>query len=395
MKLRMTLPVLIIATTLEVILATNLVHVELPEAEYPGGVCNDGTRAGYFHDTDVSKQGKKVHVGLNGGALCDSKEACLDRCDRDHDGEVDNHLCTADNRTSINTNNIFFSPDQKNPLHDYWHVKVPYCTSDTWAGGRNPSEETNGYAFHGKTVFRNVMNHLSHHFNLFEATHFVLTGESAGGFGVGLNCDDVAEWLHSNNPNMDVKCIADSPDFIAPEVHGVDCPKREPGYQATLQDFWQREDDHSCWQWATNPENQIEDPADYCGILTTAIQHVHTPLFVLVPLLDSTISRGQSCFTPGTSATDDILAEEWREAMVAHIAQAVETHPGGRLGFWSPNCYHHVLGNIMENVYVSDINNPEISLNGLQAITNWMEDSGPYVMVDSPSKANVNCPHGK
>ena len=83
------------------------------------------------------------------------------------------------------------------------------------------------------------MNHLSHHFNLFEATHFVLTGESAGGFGVrkqinstifkfklnpskitfpsnnqtsqfktiknnqvGLNCDDVADWLHANNPNM-------------------------------------------------------------------------------------------------------------------------------------------------------------------------------------------------
>ena len=30
------------------------------------------------------------------------------------------------------------------------------------------------------------MNHLSHHFNLFEATHFVLTGESAGGYGVRL-----------------------------------------------------------------------------------------------------------------------------------------------------------------------------------------------------------------
>ena len=25
-----------------------------------------------------------------------------------------------------------------------------------------------------------------------------------------------------------------------PQVHGVDCPKREPGYQAALQDFWQR-----------------------------------------------------------------------------------------------------------------------------------------------------------
>ena len=95
------------------------------------------------------------------------------------------------------------------------------------------------------------MNHLSHHFNLFEATHFVLSGTSAGGFGVrltfddgggvltmsinsqptsmsesdievgwelmiimppgisrftqpqvGLNCDDVADWLHANNPEM-------------------------------------------------------------------------------------------------------------------------------------------------------------------------------------------------
>ena len=38
MKLRMILPALTIATTLEVILATTLVHIELPEAEYPGGV---------------------------------------------------------------------------------------------------------------------------------------------------------------------------------------------------------------------------------------------------------------------------------------------------------------------------------------------------------------------
>ena len=34
------------------------------------------------------------------------------------------------------------------------------------------------------TLIRNVMNHMSHHFNLFEATHFVLSGTSAGGFGV-------------------------------------------------------------------------------------------------------------------------------------------------------------------------------------------------------------------
>ena len=27
-----------------------------------------------------------------------------------------------------------FSDDAANPLRDYWHVIVPYCSSDTWAG---------------------------------------------------------------------------------------------------------------------------------------------------------------------------------------------------------------------------------------------------------------------
>ena len=38
------------------------------------------------------------------------------------------------------------------------HVRVPYCTSDTWAGRRDPSEATNGFSFHGKTVFRFLTN---------------------------------------------------------------------------------------------------------------------------------------------------------------------------------------------------------------------------------------------
>ena len=64
---------------------------------------------------------------------------------------------------------------------------------------------------------------------------------------------------------------------------------------------------------ATDPVNEIDDPSLYCGILTTSIQvrerihenfnisiiigfqHVRTPLFVLVSLLDSTISRYVHC----------------------------------------------------------------------------------------------------
>ena len=28
---------------------------ELPSQTYPDAICNDGTRAGYYHDTDLSK----------------------------------------------------------------------------------------------------------------------------------------------------------------------------------------------------------------------------------------------------------------------------------------------------------------------------------------------------
>ena len=83
-----------------------------------------------------------------------------------------------------------YSNRSDNPLADYWHVVVPYCSSDTWAGtGR--SLET-GYYFHGKHVFRSltlartcsyshcrdVLNSLSHHYDLFSASDFILSGQS-------------------------------------------------------------------------------------------------------------------------------------------------------------------------------------------------------------------------
>ena len=62
--------------------AVDLELFELPSHTYPDALCNDGTRAGYFHDTDLTKL-DKVHVHLNGGNLCDGDEACVERCDQD------------------------------------------------------------------------------------------------------------------------------------------------------------------------------------------------------------------------------------------------------------------------------------------------------------------------
>ena len=76
--------------------ATRFELFQLPEnaQPHPQPVCNDGSQAGFYHDTDYSKLGK-VHVHLEGGNLCENDEVCQERCDRDGDGQVDNRLCTA------------------------------------------------------------------------------------------------------------------------------------------------------------------------------------------------------------------------------------------------------------------------------------------------------------
>merc|ERR1712141_211677 len=183
--------------------SANLEWFELPSHTYPDSLCNDGTHAGYYHDTNFTKL-KKVHVHLNGGNLCDSDETCLARCDQNHDGVVDNHLCTASTVPAVHKNNGLFSDSQENPLQDFWHVMVPYCSSDTW-GGTGYSEGA-GYFHHGKHIFRDVMDSLADRFNIFEASEVVLSGSSAGAFGVALNCDDMADYLHQANPDIKIRC---------------------------------------------------------------------------------------------------------------------------------------------------------------------------------------------
>ena len=86
----MLLNFIFISMSLSLAKAVTLELFELPEHSYPNPepYCNDGTQAGYYHDTDLSKL-SKIHVHLQGGAMCESDEDCVKRCDKDGDGVVD------------------------------------------------------------------------------------------------------------------------------------------------------------------------------------------------------------------------------------------------------------------------------------------------------------------
>ena len=93
---------------------------------------------------------------------------------------------------------------------------VHYCSSDLYTGTREASEETGNYIFHGRYIVQAVVDDIiiiiiiiigryivqavvediiMHAPNLENLKQLVLMGESAGAYGVGFNCDLVADRL--------------------------------------------------------------------------------------------------------------------------------------------------------------------------------------------------------
>ena len=104
-----------------------------------------------------------------------------------------------------------------NDVHHYLQVYVPYCTSDVYTGRRDAVEESGGYTFHGKyvleAVIEDLLTQVRHSLKKLIRFHcqvvgesllgqFVLMGMSAGAFGVGNNCDRVAERLRGRQPSV-------------------------------------------------------------------------------------------------------------------------------------------------------------------------------------------------
>ena len=94
-------------------------------------------------------------------------------------------------------------------------------------------QETGGYTFHGRHIFDAVMSDLALNFGLLEASHIILTGGSAGAQGVMYNCDNFSSWVWQTNPGLDVRCVANAPEFYPAEVHTGQYSKMLAVYNVT------------------------------------------------------------------------------------------------------------------------------------------------------------------
>ncbi|KAL4233887.1 hypothetical protein ACF0H5_008560 [Mactra antiquata] len=100
---------------------------------------------------------------------------------------------------------------------------IPYCSSDTWSGTSPKGTNGNEFAFMGSLILEEVIKELIPK-GLKHATKLILIGSSAGGTGVLINLDRVANQMEQLAPEVEVRGIADSGWFLDyPQFRSKDC----------------------------------------------------------------------------------------------------------------------------------------------------------------------------
>ena len=89
---------------------------------------------------------------------------------------------------------------------------MPYCSSDSWSGDR-PAKSNKDLHFSGSKIIENVIRDLVAK-GLQNASSIYLAGSSAGGTGVLVNLDKIADLVKSINPRTLVSGLIDSGWFL-------------------------------------------------------------------------------------------------------------------------------------------------------------------------------------
>ena len=277
----------------------------------------------------------------------------------------------------------------------YVEVYVPYCTSDSHAGRKEADGASGGYFFHGKYVVEAVLDDLLD--NVLDtsfAGQFVFMGMSAGAFGVGKTCDDVAVRVKESNPAMDVRCVMDGLDFSPPWLHVPGCDPYV--FRSMTAKFWQADLDKSC------VEHYGAD-AKECLLFASYHPFIETPFMLVVPYQDT--NMGIHPCSPALDQEPDFWTT-WREAIQEMALDLVEVsigstevtpdcqvHPSG--GLFLSNCPHHVSHNkppVWGDLEVEVLDQFQGQVTYKQALANWLGDTRPFQALDDPEARNPGCP---
>lgn len=159
--------------------------------DYPEAKCLDGSAAAYYYQPATKILDKKKWViYLAGGGECDTEAACK--------SQLTNSLGSSKYFANSSAADWWYlasdNCDDNKGLCGYNHVLDPYCTQDLHSGQViSPSEDNWNLYFSGHHVLTATLDNLDKLYHLKEATEIILFGVSAGGIGVWMNVDYIAQ----------------------------------------------------------------------------------------------------------------------------------------------------------------------------------------------------------
>ncbi|XP_036355509.1 palmitoleoyl-protein carboxylesterase notum1-like, partial [Octopus sinensis] len=168
--------------------------------------CNDGSPAGYYLRRSFGSF--KWIIFLEDGWYCFDKHSCQSRWVTMKPYMSSKHWPEVKKGSGITS----WDPEE-NPY--YYHanmVYIPYCSSDSWTGTYKATSKED-FSFMGSLIIEEVLKDLLAH-GLAKGKKLILAGSSAGGTGVLLNLDRVADNLADWVPGIEVRGVSDSGWFL-------------------------------------------------------------------------------------------------------------------------------------------------------------------------------------
>ncbi len=191
-------------------LSSGTAHAQQWETVVPGGdtVCSDGSPYRFFiHRGDPTR----LLIEFEGGGACWSGSTC--------EADVYNRRVISDPGAALQAGQlqgIYDRTNPENPLKDYTHVYIPYCTADLhWGNATTTYTSLTGAPFSiqhkGAVNVTTALNWAGD--NVPAPSQVVVAGCSAGGYGAALWSAKIARAY----PGARMVEIADSAAGVVPE----------------------------------------------------------------------------------------------------------------------------------------------------------------------------------
>jgi hypothetical protein len=291
-------------------------------------VCNDGTPFAFLVSPSPSQSSDWV-IHLQGGSSCDDKaQMCSER-----NVYLTTTLDGADGSTVNQDNLAIFSRDaETNPtFSEANQVQAHYCSSDLWSGSTNElhptSADPDGWYFAGRINVRAMIEILIEQYGLDDSNpdlKVMFSGSSAGGAGVVVNADTVAELLPQTAADDRLLLVNDA-GFV-PEFPNEDEQAGEAVYN-----FWGSQLNSLCEQAHEASEESlstcIRGPVSYPFLAGEPLEGLGLPYLVQQSTLD-TATLTRLGIRPRRPA-DQRRMEQVREATLAAFEGVAWVFSGG------------------------------------------------------------------